>query len=322
MWIKHSIPGIISYLPGGKNYLIKRNKKRMEKKGIISARYYYAIWLTYVIKIYQSGILKTTPNVVAELGPGGSLGCGLAALLSGANKYYAFDIVDYASNEDDLDIFEELIILFQNREKIPDKGEFPQIKTDLDSYEFPHFILSDEILEKTLMPKRLNAIKDNLKKLRKNNLSDFITYIVPWNDLKIISESSVDMIFSKSVLEHIDNLEFAYKSIYKWLKQEGITAHEIDFRCHGFSDKWNGHWAYSDIVWQIIKGKRPYLLNREPLITHIDLLKKHKFKNISILTKEDFTGIKRNKLSSRFRYISDQELNTYNAFIISIKETG
>ena len=52
----------------------------------------------HLVMAHRSG-LSTQPEVVAELGPGDSLGIGMAALLTGAEVYYAFDVVEYASNQ-------------------------------------------------------------------------------------------------------------------------------------------------------------------------------------------------------------------------------
>jgi len=61
---------------------------------------YYSLWLRHVVTAYQNGAFHTgPPSVVVELGPGKSLGTGLAALLSGAEKFCAFDVVQYASNK-------------------------------------------------------------------------------------------------------------------------------------------------------------------------------------------------------------------------------
>ena len=54
-------------------------------------------------------------------------------------------------------------------------------------------------------------------------------------------------------------------------------SHQIDFTSHGVTEKWNGHRAYSDLLWKIIVGKRKYLINREPVSTHIGLMEKYDF---------------------------------------------
>ena len=76
-------------------------------------------------------------ETVAELGPGDSLGIGLAALLSSAQRYVALDVVRYAANTRNLQIFEELIALFRDRAPIPDEAEFPLVRPRLLSYTFP-----------------------------------------------------------------------------------------------------------------------------------------------------------------------------------------
>ena len=74
---------------------------------------------------------------MVELGPGDSLGIGLAALLSGVERYIALDVIQYASDAQNLRIFEELIALFKDRAPIPDEAEFPLVRPLLPSYAFP-----------------------------------------------------------------------------------------------------------------------------------------------------------------------------------------
>src|SRR6185295_10726374 len=57
--------------------------------GIPSPRYCYSVWLRHLVAAHQAGI-TSLPKSVGELGPGDSLGTGFAALLSGAERYYAF----------------------------------------------------------------------------------------------------------------------------------------------------------------------------------------------------------------------------------------
>jgi len=52
-------------------------------------------------------------KTVAELGPGDSIGIGLAAVLSGATHYIGLDTYPYAGNTCNLDTFEELMQLFR-----------------------------------------------------------------------------------------------------------------------------------------------------------------------------------------------------------------
>jgi len=139
------IPGLYAMAAGGSG-------------GTVSARYCYSVWLRHLIMAQQGGC-STTPEVVAELGPGDSLGIGMAALLTGATKYYAFDVVAYANTERNLQVFDELVALFQAREPIPSEIEFPHVKPYLQRYDFPHAILSSERLDRALAPGRVDALR-------------------------------------------------------------------------------------------------------------------------------------------------------------------
>jgi hypothetical protein len=93
MYLKPLALGIVSYIPGA-NALHKTlfpgagppdDPKRI-------ARYHYSMWLRHVVTAHRNGAFhRGGLSVVAELGPGKSLGTGLAALLAGAESYYAFD---------------------------------------------------------------------------------------------------------------------------------------------------------------------------------------------------------------------------------------
>ena len=86
--------GIATYIPGFWPLYDKLYK--YISPGTVSARYCYTVWLRH-LSIVQGTGLSTTPKVVAELGPGHSIGIGLAALISGAEQYYGLDAVQYAN---------------------------------------------------------------------------------------------------------------------------------------------------------------------------------------------------------------------------------
>jgi len=264
--------------------------------------------------------LCTTPRVIAELGPGDSLGIGLAALLSGAEKYFAFDIVEYASSKRNLDIFEELVDLFRKKEKIPSAEEFPAVKPELKSYDFPHHILSDARLDSSLSDLRIDQVRQSL--LNTLSKESVIRYVAPWHERHLVNNESVDMIFSQAVLEHVDDLPYTYRTLHDWLKPDGFMSHQIDFRCHRTADKWNGHWAYSDLRWKIIKGKRPYLLNRETHSKHVSLLKETGFRVVGDMAVRSPSELSRRQLAPRFRNMPDDDLTTSGAFIQAVKDAS
>ena len=318
--VQSFISGAISYLPGGNRWLFERRKRKRKVAGTLNARYCYSVWLRHLCMANRHRAVEGVPRAVAELGPGNSLGSGIAALLSGVETCYAFDLVDHTANENNLRIFEQLVALFRDRRDIPDSKEFPQIMTELDSYAFPADILTDEVLAASLADERVAAIEQDLRHIGDRNwVPKHITYVVPWNSAEVIRPESIDMLFSMSVLEHVDDLDGTYRAMSRWLKRGGFMSHEIDFKCHGHANKWNGHWACSDLAWRMIRGNRPFLLNREPHSTHLRLLEENGFEVVADIQKTARSGIRREELAPRFRNMSDDDLNTYNAFILSRK---
>ncbi len=314
MGIKHIIKGIATYLPGMGRFTCRRTG------GTDSARYCYSVWLRHLVMIHQAG-LDTYPKVVAELGPGDSIGTGLAALLTGARKYYALDVVEYANTQANLNIFEELVSLFSERRPIPGRDEFPEITPQLTSCRFPHEILTDERLAETLVPSRIQEIRNAI--INPDNADEStvkIRYFAPWNDSSVIKSESVDMIFSQAVLEHVEDLGGTYEALYRWLKGGGFMSHQIDLSSHGLSKHWNGHWAYSLLTWKLIKGNRPWLINREPYSTHRELIEKTGFDIVSELNADDVSGITRNSLATRFAHFTDDDFKTITAYVLARKK--
>src|SRR5216683_257082 len=137
MALKPIIKGLATFIPGA-----YRVFGRHQTGGTDSAVYCYDVWLKHLTFLSENG-MRYMPQTLAELGPGDSLGVGLAALLSGVSNYYALDIVHFSSPEQNLKVFEELVSLFKTRAARPTKG-WPDYDGYLDTGLFPHRILPDE----------------------------------------------------------------------------------------------------------------------------------------------------------------------------------
>ena len=109
MKAKYLLKGIIKSIPGIE-HIYNFHK---HTGGSCNARYCYVVWLTHLTYAFQNGVTKI-PKHIVELGPGDTLGTGFAALITGADKYYALDIVRYTNVEESLKIFDELVLLFKN----------------------------------------------------------------------------------------------------------------------------------------------------------------------------------------------------------------
>lgn len=280
-------------------------RRRSRTGGTISARYCYTVWLRHLILAHQNRLV-TDPQAVAELGPGDSIGAGLAALLSGVRRYYAVDAVPFANPSRNLAIFEQLVELFRMKATLPGDDEFPVVWPPLDSYAFPDHILDERRLAAALDPKRIELIRAALEEPGHSNR--IITYAAPWSDSSIVPAHSIDLVFSQAVLEHVDDLGTMYAATHKWLKPDGCCSHTIDFQSHGTSDSWNGHWSYSNFVWRLIRGTRPYLLNREPRSVHYALAEANGFQVVQDVACLRDDGLPRARLAGRWRNCPDEDL--------------
>lgn len=123
------VRSILSVIPG----LLDRLKDRKIKVNSLTAKYCYSVWLRHLKLLRETG-LETIPKVIAEIGPGSSLGVGISALLSGSEKYYAFDTIKHIDTKKNKELLNGLKELFKNRYDIPDDSMFPHLKPFLKNY--------------------------------------------------------------------------------------------------------------------------------------------------------------------------------------------
>jgi hypothetical protein len=305
------LKGTIKHFPGVKTILPKKTG------GTIESRYCYSVWMKHMK--HWAKVKNKIPDIVAELGPGDSLGIGLSALLSGCSKLYALDVVKYWENQRNLQIFEELIELFKSKSNIPDNREYPKVHPEIDNYNFPIDTISEAQLNESLSEDRLAMIKNELNNINNPNNS-FITVQIPWNDSNIIKRNSVDFIYSQAVLEHIEDLENTYNAMREWLKPSGLMSHTIDFKSHEITKSWNGHWTFSDFEWEIVKGGKKFLINRQPYSDHIELHSKYGFEILEKSIVKLKNSLTKEQLSKRFKTLTDEELTTSGMYILSKKK--
>lgn len=309
--IKQVAKGLLTFVPG-----LYQALRTQERDGTVSARYCYSVWMRHLVSSAQhSGI--TPSGVLLELGPGPSLGTGLAGLLSGCSSYIAIDALRLADPITNLRIFDELIEMFRAREPIPGPSEFPNINPALDDYRFPHQLLDDARLERSLESQRLEAIRAALAVLDAEG--GLVQYRYPWSDLHLVASSSVDFAFSQAVLEHVSEPAQVYQALARWLKPGGTMSHNIDYRCHGSADSWNGHWRYSDLMWRMVLGKRPFLINRLPHSWHMGQIRENGFALQHQQTLNMSTDYPLSKVAPRFRSMTMEDLETRGAYVLAMK---
>jgi hypothetical protein len=249
------------------------------------------------------------PRVVAELGPGNSMGTGLAALIAGASQYYALDLIDHSNTDANLRIFDELIELFKGRASIPASGSASLIYPDLEDYGFPKS-LEPQIAR--LSTERIDAIRTEIKQ-RSGRL---IHAAAPWTAERNIAPGSIDWIISHAVLEHVDDVGFTCSTMSKWLRQEGYASHLVDFDSHGLTREWNGHWAIDSRLWTALRGKRPYLLNRISASRQLALAQQAGFSVVLEKRNKRYDGLVPDDFAEGFRDMSDEDARTRMMFTV------
>jgi hypothetical protein len=313
MRFKLILKGIGTYIPGLAACRAKGTG------GTCSARYCYSVWLRHLVLAHRNSLCRKPPRTILELGPGDSLGTGLAALLTGAEKYYGLDVICHASVERNLAVFDELVDLIRNREDIPREKEFPRLRPVLDSYEFPSGILTSEDLAKLLDEKRIERLRQSI--LEMNGTDSMVSYVIWPRNAETIPPGSVDMIFSQAVLEYVEPLLDTYRLMNRWLRNEGFVSHQIDFSAHGLAEDWNGHWLYSDRMWEWIRGKRVCCINRAPHSVHIRSLEEAGFHVVSDLREQDMTINGDLRAAPRFADLSLEDRTTRGALIQATKRS-
>lgn len=334
--LKFILQGVGTYLPNPVSHFLPKHETQFEGRGARTGERQYSSMNDYALSCYTSW-MRTLVSLrehdisgpferVGEVGPGDTLGVGLCALLSGSKQYFALDIVPTITGSEysNLEMLEELIVLFEKRESLPDEILFPKNMPTIASYTFPSEILSEVMLADTLNPKRLNDIRRLVKKFtagehaEENGLS--IKYLVPWTDEDVLAANTakLDLLVSFAAMEHVDNVEEIYHAQQRLLKTGGIIAHAIDYKCHHTAGLWNGHWTYGELMWKIVRGKCVYLINRWPHSWHWQEIKKYFDFCYEILRiRENF--LHRSDLTHQFRDITDSDLVTYVAFLVARK---
>ena len=90
-----------------------------------SSSHCYSVWLRHLVMTYENKLTNDLPCIVAELGPGKSLGTLLTALISSAHTCYAFDIVQHFDTKSNLRVFDDPVDLLCDKD-LKTSGAFIQ----------------------------------------------------------------------------------------------------------------------------------------------------------------------------------------------------
>ncbi len=281
--IKSVIKGTLTFIPGISNIL--EGKKKSSKHSGAKAEFCYAMWMGVLKNFEENGIVPKFQNI-GELGCGGSVGLGICAVLSGVEKYTALEIEDHFDAENNLKVLNDLVSLLKTEAPVPQN--FAQLNIKSANSEFPKNLVSPNFNNKDLIQEITDNIKANCLQTEPINI------LYGWD--KNIS-LKYDLIFSRAVMEHVDNPRQVYTQAAKLLRPGGFMFHDIELHAHGLTKDVNGHLKIPGILWRLIKGRRKYFMNRLTIDKHIEILQDLKFSIIDVrYTKENTSDAKTGKL--------------------------
>lgn len=252
--IKSIFKGLLTFTPG---YIFILNKKRRTRKNSCSiSQFCYSLWCSF-----QSVIDEREKFIIGEIGPAGSCGLGIIAVLLGAKEYHFIDIESNYILDRNLELFDKIVELFR-------------IQADCikwDSINLPHKNkYSDINYTKAIDDYNIFRVRKELERFLRNEKSKLFFK----HDWKDVQSNYFDVIISRAVMEHVNNPKMIYPEIFRGLKKNGLMIHDIELHSHALSKKIDGHLHLNKFIWKLIVGKRPYLLNRLESSQHLDIIKK------------------------------------------------
>jgi hypothetical protein len=310
-------------IAGGIKSFLPVRKKYTGTGGSDSARYCYASWLRHAVTIADV-MPAFQPRVLAELGPGDSLGLGLAALMSGVERYVALDVLAHTNVQANLCVLDELVALFRQRAEIPGDAEFPNLYPRAVQHEFPARALAAMGLTPDTNDDRVADIRHALHEAATTRSDDrLIRYLCPW-PTATVTPGSVDLIVTQAVLQDMDHwvkddvLATAFAAMARWLRPGGVMSHQVNLAFPD-TDNWNDHWCYGDLAWRIIRGRRPYYVNRVPASEYLRMCERFGFELVAVHPVHSVREARRSKLSRRFRDLPDTDYTTHALHFIAVK---
>jgi hypothetical protein len=309
------IRGLLGYISIFLKFLNK-GKGAKGTGGTDNPDYCFSVWMRHLIKLHQAG-MESIPETIAELGPGDSLGTGMTALLLGVKKYYAFDIIHHSYTDLNLEVLYRLVQLLRQKPAIPDTDMFPLIKPEIDDTNYPYYLEDRGLIKINFDDEYVGSIKESIMNMGLKDGGNYrIEYKAPWTDSDVILNGTVDLIYSQAVMEHIMDLEFAYKKMFEWLKVGGYISHQIDYSAHETHKICNGHWGYPAPIWKIIMNGRSYPINRKTHTEQLYFIEKAGFEILNVAPVYE-KGLTINELNKN--KMNPDDLNIRSAHIIARK---
>lgn len=211
--------------------------------------------ITYSVRKFEEFSSYISPEKIKgshilELGPGGSIGFGLLALESGANRYTTLD--------DGLHTFVEKKLLERYTKLL--KGNRATLSKYFD-------------------------IPPNGKASYRSDIISFSA--IDQEAHYPLPDASVDIIYSCAVLEHVHDLDLCFQEMARVLRSGGLMYHEVDLRDHIFSQESLFFLTLSDHWFKTFFQHTGGYVNRKRVSFYRDLASRHGFSIVSLERKNE-----------------------------------
>lgn len=311
--------GLATYLPGS-SYLRRGepDARSLDEKQIAgSARYVYCLWLRHLVRA-SSAESWVYPESLLELGPGDSLGVGIAALLSGVDQYAGLDAVRWTEPATNVGLLESLFELLRSREPIPGPAEFPHVGPSVQSLDFPAAILDEQHMRAALGSGRVEMTRAALRGREPRIGSPQIRYVAPWQPT-VVDDSSVDMIVAQAVIQYVPDISGLCAAMFRWLHPGGVASLKIDYSSLGFAKTWDGHWVYPEAAWRLMRRTAPYSPNRNTHSAYREALLQAGFLIVNEERTLEKPATARSSLARPWRDMSEEDRMTRGGYILAQK---
>ncbi|MFW8744740.1 methyltransferase domain-containing protein [Mesorhizobium japonicum] len=264
------------------DYSIWRSVGIFRNGGMNQVEYALKIFSLHAERCFPNGFL---PGVtMLELGPGDSIASAVIANAYGAKKTYLVDVGNYAVK-------------------------------DIAFYKTLTEWLNKQNIRRALNIDAITSFSSLVNKCHATYLTRGL------ESLREVPDSSVDMIWSHSVLEHIRafELEDVLLELNRILKPGGFFSHNIDYQDH-LQGALN-NLRFSSRIWESdIFAKSGFYTNRIPAVIMHDLLRR----SGTTVLKEEFgrwpkMPINRKWLAKEFKIYSDEILLNRTSHILGVK---
>jgi len=236
-------------------------------------------------------------EVVAEIGPGQTPNLLYAAFLFGAHRVIGFDTVEY------LDTSTSNVEAVKSTE-----------------------IWIRAAIECNVLPEGFSIRKNNYRNF--NTLPPGIFDIRRYDGHRLpIEDESIDLIWSKSVLEHVKNYGVLINEMTRVMKRGGAMCHIIDLRDHytlSNAKDWLRFLRYSEYQWDMMASNRSSWCNRLRAPEWLDAFKKAQLKLVykEYIRQAFHPDFYREQLAERFKHFSDEDLKVSWLYIVCKKLQG